>query len=374
VTKTTMTDPIFSVSDAVVVLNQTLDYAYPTMTIIGEVSGFNISKNKWLYFDVKDEGSKLKCFGTIYQLKMPLEDGMQISLTVKPRLHNLYGFSLNVVDVRPVGEGSIKKAADLLARKLEKEGLFALERKRPIPYAPTRVGVIASEQSAAFSDFTKIMNARWQGVELELYDSLVQGADAPDSIIAGVQYFNQLSEPPEVLVLIRGGGSADDLSAFSEEPVVRAVSASRVPTIVAIGHEVDTSLAELAADLRASTPSNAAELLFPDKLEAKDTLRYKLNALQEALKARLQSESTALVQAQTQLVHVVERVLTSKAADLQHAKTLLASIHPTATLKRGYAVIESKGMLVSSVSQLKASQLVDITLQDGTKQATIKGE
>ncbi len=106
-----MTNPIFSVSDAVAVLNQTLDYAYPTITIVGEISSFNVSKGKWLYFDIKDDGSKLKCFGTVFQLKMPIEDGMMVELIARPKLHNLYGFSLNVVSLRPFGEGSIKKAA-----------------------------------------------------------------------------------------------------------------------------------------------------------------------------------------------------------------------------------------------------------------------
>ena len=367
-----MSDPIFSVSDAVAVLNQTLDYAYPTITIVGEISSFNVSKGKWLYFDVKDDGSKLKCFGTVFQLKMPLEDGMQVELVAKPRLHNLYGFSLNVVSVRPVGEGSIKKAAALLQEKLKNEGLFDQERKRTVLRAPNTVGLISSEQSAGYADFIKIMNSRWQGVSVELYDALVQGVDAPDSIMAGLQYFNQLAHPPEVIVIIRGGGSVDDLSAFSEENVVRSVSASRIPTVVAIGHEVDTSLAELAADMRASTPSNAAELLFPEKTEVLTGLQYKMNALQDALSAHIDNERSIIDRLSTQLTAAVEKMLTEKNSELVHAKSLLETIHPKATLKRGYAIIESNGKLVSSVTRLEDSQAIDVTLQDGNIKAEIK--
>ncbi len=367
-------DPIFSVSDAVAVLNQTLDYAYPTIMIVGEISGFNISKNKWLYFDVKDDSSKLKCFGTVFQLKMPIEDGMKVELIARPRLHNLFGFSLNVVSIRPVGEGSIKKAAALLQAKLESEGLFALERKRSVPYPPSSIGLIASEQSAGYADFIKIMNARWQGVSVELFNASVQGVDAPASIIEGVQYFNQLSSAPEAIVIIRGGGSADDLAAFSEEQVVRSIASSRVPTVVAIGHEVDTSLAELAADMRASTPSNAAELLFPDREEVKTSLRYKKNALQDSLDSRLQSEKSKLERSATQLAYAVDRALNQKANELTHAKSMLETIHPKATLKRGYAIIEADGKLVSSISQTKPCQNIDVTLQDGKIKAQIKGE
>jgi exodeoxyribonuclease VII large subunit len=367
-----MQSPIFSVSDAVAVLNQTLDYAYPTITIVGEISSFNVSKGKWLYFDIKDDGSKLKCFGTVFQLKMPIEDGMMVELIAKPKLHNLYGFSLNVVSLRPFGEGSIKKAAALLQEKLKAEGLFAPERKRAVPRAPEAIGLISSEQSAGYADFIKIMHARWQGVSVELYDALVQGADAPDSIISGIHYFSQLAHPPEVVVIIRGGGSADDLSAFSDEAVVRAVSASRIPTLVAIGHEVDTSLAELAADMRASTPSNAAELLFPDKAEVRESLTYKKRSLEEALEMRLNSERAGIEQKKLQLTHAAERVLLHKESKLSHAIAMLHAIHPKATLKRGYALIEHNGRLVATINELTGEQDVQVTMHDGKKKIRIK--
>jgi exodeoxyribonuclease VII large subunit len=367
-----MLSPIFSVSDAVAVLNQSLDYAFPSITIIGEISDFRISKDKWIYFDIKDDESKLKCFGTIYQLRMPLESGMMVEIIANPRLHNLYGFSLNIQSVRPVGEGSIKKASDLLKAKLTQEGLFSTERKRFVEQAPTRIGVVSSEQSAGFADFIKIMNARWQGTQVELYDVLVQGESAPDQIVEAVHYFSQQPNPVDVVVVIRGGGSIDDLSAFSNEQVVRAVAASRIPTLVAIGHEVDESLSELAADLRASTPSNAAELLFPDKKEVIKQLEFQKTSLQNNVGQYIESRLVGLVEVQSRLQQQVENVLEQKMQALSHASVLLESVHPRSTLKRGYAIIQSNGKLVSSVSKLKADMQIDITLKDGSAKARVE--
>jgi exodeoxyribonuclease VII large subunit len=364
-------NPTFSVSEAVAVLNQTFESIFPTITITGELANYKIAKNRWIYADIKDDNAKLRCFGTIYQLPGPLEDGMMLEIVAEPRIHPQFGFSLNLRSIRPIGEGSIKKAANLLHAKLEKEGLFAPERKRSIPYAPTRVGLIASEQSAAYADFIKILNARWQGVEVELFDVAVQGESAPESLLGALQYFNQQSEPQEVIVIIRGGGSADDLSAFSVEQVTRAVAGSRIPTVVAIGHEVDISLAELAADLRASTPSNAAELLFPDKKEIKTQLILRQNNLKDNIYQYLKSKTNALLEIQNQLTVQVSSLIDDKTQNLEHAVKLLESIHPKATLKRGYALIQHDGKLLSSVKQLYEGQDISITVKDGSAKAKV---
>jgi exodeoxyribonuclease VII large subunit len=365
-------EPVFAVSEAVAVLNQTFESIYPTMTIVGELASFKIAKNRWLYADLKDDNAKMRLFGTIYQLPGPLEDGMMIEVVAEPRLHPQFGFSLNVRSIRPVGEGSIKKAANLLQAKLEKEGLFAIERKRQIPYAPNRVGLIASEQSAAYADFMKILQARWQGVEIELYDATVQGESAPDSLIRALQYFNQQPDPQDVLVMIRGGGSVDDLSAFNVEQVTRAVASSRIPTVVAIGHEVDVSLAELAADLRASTPSNAAELLFPDKKDISHRLALQAKNLRDSTYQQLLAREERLQDYSRTLQLQLKAIFDKKSQTLDHASSLLESVHPKATLKRGYALIQSEGKLISSILHLKKEQIVTITVQDGSAQAVIE--
>lgn len=366
-----ISEPVFSVSDAVAVINQTFDSIYPTMTIVGELANFNISKNRWVYGDLKDESAKMRLFGTVFQLPGPLEDGMQLEIVGEPRLHPQFGFSLNIRSIRPVGEGSIKKAANLLLEKLEKEGLFSEARKRLIPYAPVRVGLVTSEESAAYSDFIKILNARWQGVEIELFNSTVQGESAVESLVSAVSFFNQEPEPVEVLVMIRGGGSADDLSAFSSEQVVRAVASSRIPTVVAIGHESDVSLAELAADMRASTPSNAAELLFPDKKDQKEAIESKRKTMFLNANHFIDMRNNELQSVRESLSENVESILDNKMQKLKQATSILESVHPRATLRRGYALVESEGKLVSSIKQLKTGKKVKLTVQDGSKEARI---
>lgn len=365
--------PIFDVSGVVAVLNQTLEYALPIVTVVGELDSFKVAKSKWIYADLKDDYAKIRLFGTVYMLPGPLEDGMLVEVTGQPRIHPLYGFSLNIQSIKPVGEGSIKKAAHLLAQKLEAEGLFDESRKRSVPYPPERVGLVTSVESAAYADFIKILEARWQGVDIEVYDSQVQGDAAIETIVAGIQYFNQSHTPPDVLVLIRGGGSIDDLSVFSTEPVVRAVAASRVPTCVAIGHEIDVSLAELAADLRASTPSNAAELLFPDRREVSIRYRFKRERLEEMLQARIDTRLLDIKALKTELVTMVESVIDRKLQSIDHARTVFEAVHPKATLRRGFALVQSdSGKLISSHAQLAVGDDLRLTFSDGTAEARIE--
>src|SRR5207237_567112 len=154
-------DVVYTPSDFVAVLNQTLEVAYPSVTVEGELSSFRISKNRWVYFNVSDENAAVKYFGNVGQLPGPLEDGLLVRAVGAPRLHARFGFSLNLVSLTPVGEGSLKKAAELLRRKLEAEGLFAPERKRTLPPIPKTIGLITSIGSAAEADFIKTLNERW---------------------------------------------------------------------------------------------------------------------------------------------------------------------------------------------------------------------
>lgn len=367
------TDIIWSVSDFVASLNQTLDYAYPSVTIQGELANFRISKNRWVYFDLKDETSSVKCFGTVYQLTGPLEDGMLLKVRGVPRLHQQFGFSLNIMSLQPAGEGSIKKAAALLEAKLKAEGLFAPERKRLLPQIPQRIGLIASGESAAYHDFIKIVNARWGGLNIELADVQVQGEAAVPQIEAALNYFNSQAESVDVIVVTRGGGGAEDLAAFSTEQVTRAVAGSRIPTLVAIGHEVDISLAELAADQRASTPSNAAELLVPDK---KQELARLKSYPSDMLRALTGSVSVVRQQLERHIQDLEQSIIRKLQHEQQHIENitgLLAALSPTAALARGYAILRSDvGGPLTSATQLKKDQAITLELRDGSAEATIK--
>lgn len=365
---------VFGVSEFVTYLNQTLEVAYPYVTIEGELSNFRVSKNRWVYFDLKDEDSSVKFFGTVYSLPGPLEEGMMVRVSGNPRLHNLYGFSVNVQTITPVGEGALRRAADLLAAKLQAEGLFAPERKRFLPYPPGRIALITAGESAAYADFMKILNARWRGVVVDHYDVQVQGEPAVEQIVAAIAAANAQAEVPDVLVLTRGGGSADDLAAFSTEQVTRAVATSRIPTLVAIGHEIDISLAELAADQRASTPSNAAELLTPDRSVVLRQLEQARTDLRGVLERIVDGRKEWLAKQQTELNRGLQAAYQAAQFCLQATKRLLEAYDPAAALKRGYALVRSGEVLVRRVAQIKVGDTVAITLSDGIATATITGK
>lgn len=360
-----MQDIVFSPDDFIAALNQTLEFAYPFVVIEGELSNFRVSKNRWIYFDLKDEQASVPFFGTIYSLPGPLEDGLVLRVVGAPRMHARFGFSVNFESIVPVGEGSLKKAADLLFKKLSAEGLFDLERKRPLPEFTQSIGLITAASSAAAADFIKILGERWAGAEILLHDVYVQGEQAPLQLVQTIEYFNKLSNLPEVLVITRGGGSAEDLAAFNDERVVRAVAASRIPTLVAIGHEVDISMAELAADQRASTPSNAAQLLTPDKKSLLANLQNTQSGLAQALKMLATSQKQTLNFQMETLDKYIFNLLIKCRQQLQSNRRLLQLFDPEAALKRGYAMVSAEGKLIKSISQIRTGQQLDTKLADG---------
>src|SRR4051812_10609838 len=211
-------DPqIITVTQFVGIINETLTFAYPQVVVEGEVSSFKVNQGKFVFFDLKDDQNVVNCFMMVHALKLPLEDGMKVRVTGSPKVTKYSKFSLTVREVELAGEGELRRAMELLKRKLEGEGLFDPARKRPLPKFPARLGLITSGTSAAYSDFIKILGARWSGVEVLLADVSVQGAQAPDQIVGALEYFNQLRDPVDVLVLIRGGGSLEVHTAFSTE-------------------------------------------------------------------------------------------------------------------------------------------------------------
>ena len=331
--------PIFSVSDFIAVFNQTLEYAYPSVEIEGEVASFKVNQGKFVFFDIKDKTGSVSCFMTVWQMRVPIEDGMKIIITAIPKITQWGKFSLTIKSLRPSGEGSLKKSFELLKAKLASEGLFALERKRQLPHIPQHVAVISSTQAAGYADFIKILGDRWGGVKVDVAHVQVQGEVAPDQIIRAINYFNQQETLPEVLVIIRGGGSADDLSAFNDEPLVRAIAGSRIPTLVGVGHEIDESLADLVADVRAATPSNAAQILVPDRNEiirsAQDRVRSLLPRIIQLIDRQKQIINDSLIT----MIIGIERALDDQSRRLVSLQSVLAQLDPKAVLNRGYALI-----------------------------------
>ncbi|MBQ6570876.1 exodeoxyribonuclease VII large subunit [Candidatus Saccharibacteria bacterium] len=327
-----------TVSDFNAVVNQNLEYAYTGVTVVGEVAEYKTSQGKWVFFNLKDERATISCFLPIFQLRMALEDGMKVAVKGTPKLTNWGRFSFTVTNIQPIGEGSIKKSFELLKAKLEKEGLFAPEKKRAIAKGAEKIGVISSPEAAGYADFVKILNERWGGMKLQVARVQVQGAAAPDQIIRALEYFNQRSEV-EVIAILRGGGSKDDLAAFNDEKLARAIAGSKIPVITGIGHEVDTSLADLAADVVGSTPSNVAQILTRDKREIKANIYERFYALGDIISAKIEQEKNrvrtltagAAREIVVKITTLIERVL--------EKKRVIESLNPERVLEQGYAIL-----------------------------------
>ncbi len=334
--------PTFSVSDLIASVNQTFEYAYPTLEVTGEVASFKVNQGKFVFFDLKDAGGSVGCFMMVWQLRVPIEDGMRVVVQATPKLTQWGKFSLTVQSVRPSGEGDLRKSFELLKRKLELEGLFAPERKRPLPEMPQHIGVISSTQAAGYADFIKILGDRWGGIRVDVAQVQVQGRDAPDQMIRAINYFNEQAELPEVIVIIRGGGSADDLAAFNDELLVREIAASRIPTLVGVGHETDESLADLAADVRAATPSNAAQLLVPDRRQLIAMSRQLVAALLPRMERVLDDSRVQVRLLMAQAIDQAEIRITTAIDQLAVMQRYIAELNPAQVLVRGYAIMRGE--------------------------------
>jgi exodeoxyribonuclease VII large subunit len=409
-----MNDQVIGVKEFLSILNETLTFAYPQVTVEGEVSSFKFNQNKWVFFDLKDEDTTMGCFMPKYLLKVEIEDGMKVRVTGGPKITNWGKFSFTARSVQLAGEGELRRAFELLKARLDGEGLFAPERKRQLPEYPETLGLITSGTSAAYSDFMKILNQRWCGLTIRLADVQVQGAPAPDQIVAAINYFNQLARPVDTLVLIRGGGSLEDLQAFNTEAVARAVASSRTPIVVGVGHEVDTSLADFAADIRAVTPTDAARLAVPDKREVDRALAHRADRLDrqmaehlresndqlrhfiataekflglprertERLTAMLERDISyylgSIVRRSDCIKELQAKLVSQQAAalqlDTQRMNSLvrvLSSFDPKATLRRGYAIVSSGGRVVKRVAQAPPGSRLVVQLSDGNVNSTV---
>ena len=337
-----MENVLLTVSDFVDLTNQTLEYAYPNVAIEGEVTEFKVSQGKWVYFNLKDESSVVGCFMSLWQLRVPIENGMKVIIQGAPKLTKWGRFSVTVRAIRPSGEGAIKKSFELLKATLDKEGLFAPERKRSLPRIPRSVAVISSTEAAGYADFVKIVNDRWGGLDIQVAHVQVQGESAPDQMIRALQYLNEQETLPEVIILLRGGGSADDLAAFNDEKLVRVIAASRVPTMVAVGHEVDETLADYVADVRAATPSNAAQLLVPDRRDIIRSVRQQTVSLLPTILQAIERASRTIQEQLHGALGVTERRMELAAQTIHSQRQLLSQLNPETVLARGYALLRGK--------------------------------
>ncbi len=350
--------PPLSVSDFLSCASEVLEGAFPVLTVEGEVASMAVRQGKFVFFDLKDETGSVSCFMMVWQLRVALEDGMQVAVQAVPKLTARGKFSLTVQQVRPVGQGSIKKNFELLRQRLSAEGLFAPERKRPVPEWPEHIAVVSSPQAAGYADFMTIIGQRWGGMQVDVYAVPVQGAGAADRIIRAIERCNRQATVPQVLAIVRGGGSADDLQVFNDEALVRAIAASRVPTVVGVGHDTDETLADLAADVRAVTPTNAAQLITPDATAVRTRLTEQLQAMKRTIIATVDDEQVAvqhqLAEARVKLARR-QQVLEQQCTALQ---ARLRLYNPAATLARGYALVRGQATIGQTITIERYSDMI----------------
>jgi exodeoxyribonuclease VII large subunit len=257
-----------TVSEVIAQINGFLREGLSNVWVRGEVSGFRgPAASGHCFFSLKDESGgatlRVKVFASDFRrIPFTLEDGLLVLARGTPDVYPDRGeLSLRIVEIQPSGVGALQLAFEQLKARLQAEGLFDVAKKRPLPLLPRRIGVVTSRHGAAFRDILKVLGTRFPNAHVTLYPCSVQGAEAPGQIVRAIRAFSRFPGSADVLIVARGGGSKEDLAAFNDEAVVRAVAASRVPVVSAVGHEVDVMLTDLAADVRAATPSQAAEIV-----------------------------------------------------------------------------------------------------------------
>ncbi len=364
---------VLTVSQFVTYVNETFKAIWdPTQVALeGEVSEFRVSQGQWVNFNLKDGDALVSVFMVLGKLSFPVADGMRVRLYGLPRIYPKYGkFSFSADRLELVGEGALQKALAMLRAKLEAEGLFDPSRKRELVRFPQRIALVASRESAAYGDFIRIVDERWRGLEIDLYHAVVQGEKAPASVVNCIERA-QKNGPYDAIVITRGGGSLEELMTFNDERVVRAVYASKYPTLAAIGHERDTTLVEEAADVRGSTPTDAARRLVPDRRDVLYEIANLEQGIADALLTKIDEGRITIENATVG----AERWLESFRDRVASLLRLVSSFNPESILKRGFALIRDRqGNIVSTMTKLKPGMAVVIGLHDGETGAMIEGK
>lgn len=365
-TTTSDSEIIFTPSLLVNTINQNFNYNYPLITISGEVANFKINQNKFIFFDIKDSNSTVNCFMMLFAMKMPIQDGMQIIAKVEPKITDWGKFSLTVKEIKPVGEGNIKKSLDIIKDKLAKEGIFDQSRKRLIPRSSNNIAVISSTEAAGYADFIKIINERWGGIKIRVAHTQVQGESASKQIINAIDYFNQVQDLPDLIVIIRGGGSANDLMAFNDELLARTIAGSRVPVITGIGHEIDCTLSDLAADFAGSTPSNVAQIITRDRQDEIIYLNNYINNFSKKIVHILDEKKNEINITINNIHSYIMHNIDNELHNLNSKIRLLDNLNPQKVLSQGYALVRGRVEINSIIDIETNSNIIKAEVKDVT--------
>ncbi len=368
------------------------------VTVAGEISNFvSHYKTGHLYFSLKDAAAAVKVVmfrSDAAKLNFRPENGAAVLVTGRIAVYERDGvYQLYAEKMTPAGAGALAEAYERLKKKLTAEGLFDASKKRPVPRYPARIGVITSRSGAAVRDIFNVLSRRWPAAQITLYPVLVQGIGAAASVAAAVEKANALGRD-DVLIVGRGGGSAEDLWAFNEEILVRAVASSAIPVVSAVGHETDFTLCDFAADLRAPTPSAAAELCAPDAAEERERISLIRTRLTRAVRARLDEAGKELLryggeQGKNRIMYIISggmqyidsldsrmtqqirHRLQSAEAGLRGGAAALENLSPLKVLARGYAVCEKGGVPVRDIAEIDAGDTVTLRLNGGTADCSV---
>ena len=374
------------------------DSLLSSVSVIGEISNLKYHTSGHIYFTLKDAEAEMAAVmfrSSAAGLRFTVKNGMRVTAYGRVSMYEKSGkCQIYVSAMVDGGVGALQMEYERLFRRLSEEGLFSEERKRPLPHMPNCIGIVTSPTGAAVRDMINVTGRRWPMAKILIYPSLVQGAEAPASLCAALSYLNA-AQACDVIIIGRGGGSIEDLWAFNDEGVVRAIAASRIPVISAVGHETDYTLSDFAADKRAPTPSAAAELAVPDKNEIKQRVddvfsrsenaflrvltdkRTRVDALSKQIElsspmARAQSERRAVEHARELMERSVNELCRRQRDRLSTAVGMLEAINPLSVLGRGYSITRhADGGVVTSVKALEMGERVTLTLCDGEADAEI---
>jgi len=382
---------ILTVTQLTYKIKNLLEGTFPDLWVEGEISNLTVPQSGHAYFTLKDEQSQVKAVlfrSAQRHLKFTLQHGMQVICRGRVSVYEPRGEYQVIVDyVEPRGIGALQKAFEELKARLEKEGLFARERKKPLPILPRRIGIVTSPTGAAIRDILRVIRRRHPRMEILIYPVPVQGVEAVPAIIEAVQYFNR-EQNVDVMIVGRGGGSLEDLWAFNEEAVARAIFASRIPVISAVGHETDYTIADFVADLRAPTPSAAAEMVVESEAHLRETVLSFESRLASSIRQELEQRKASVQHALRlladprkrleQFSQRVDELLGRLGLGLRHHvrrdRALLTSLsgaldhlNPLGILSRGYSVTRSvpQGAIIKSASEVSEGDLLRTTLHEG---------
>lgn len=375
------------------------DDALQDLWLEGEVSNYSRAASGHVYFTLKDEEAQIRCVMWRSQVGRQAylpQNGEAIVAHGRISVYEAGGqYQLYVDDIQPAGAGLLYLQFEALKERLAAEGFFDAERKRPLPSFPQRLGVVTSPSAAALRDIVNVLRRRYPLIEMVLSPTLVQGDEAPPQIVAAIEALNEYAEV-DVIIVARGGGSLEDLWAFNDERVARAICASQVPVITGVGHETDFTIADFVADVRAPTPSAAAEVVVPDRQELRGTVESWRERLAQLMKERIEKERRTLqyreqalrrFSPQAQIDSYRQRMddlMHSALASFKHRFALareqlrtldsqLQALGPLATLERGYAIAKhlGTGKVVRSIAQVVVGDRLEVRVSNGQFESTV---